>query len=335
MRAVALLSGGLDSILALKLILEQGIEVVALNLILPFLSERGDYAGATARRFGIPLVRVEACEEYLAILRSPKYGYGSAMNPCIDCHIYMLRKAKAVAEQVDASFIVTGDVLGERPMSQHRRALELEDKEACVEGKVLRPLSARLLPETIPERAGWIDRSKLLAIRGKSRKTQIALAKRYNLGGAYPTPSGGCLLTCREFASRVRDILMHNKDRALTMKEVELLKVGRHFRFGASRIIVGRNERENEVLKQLRDADDYLFEVRGCGSPITILKGSKSREAVELAAKLTVRYSDAVVNADADTDTEAVVEYWAGDEMRKMAVPPLKDSDSVIARFRI
>ena len=335
MRAVALLSGGLDSILALKLILEQGIEVVALNLILPFLSEKGDYAGATARRFGIPLVRVEACEEYLAILRSPKYGYGSAMNPCIDCHIYMLRKAKAVAEQVDASFIVTGDVLGERPMSQHRRALELEDKEACVEGKVLRPLSARLLPETIPERAGWIDRSKLLAIRGKSRKTQIALAKRYNLGDAYPTPSGGCLLTCREFASRVRDILMHNKDRALTMKEVELLKVGRHFRFGASRIIVGRNERENEVLKQLRDADDYLFEVRGCGSPITILKGSKSREAVELAAKLTVRYSDAVVDADADTDTEAVVEYWAGDEMRKMAVPPLKDSDSVIARFRI
>ncbi|MCD6204000.1 MAG: hypothetical protein J7I99_06590 [Methanophagales archaeon] len=331
MRAVALLSGGLDSILALKLILEQGIEVVALNLILPFLSEKGDYAGATAWRFGIPLVRVEACEEYLAILRSPKYGYGSAMNPCIDCHIYMLRKAKAVAEQVDASFIVTGDVLGERPMSQHRRALELEDKEACVEGKVLRPLSARLLPETIPERAGWIDRSKLLAIRGKSRKTQIALAKRYNLGGAYPTPSGGCLLTCREFASRVRDILMHNKDRALTMKEVELLKVGRHFRFGASRIIVGRNERENEVLKQLRDADDYLFEVRGCGSPITILKGSKSREAVELAAKLTVRYSD----ADADADTEAVVEYWAGDEMRKMAVPPLKDSDSVIARFRI
>ena len=331
MRAVALLSGGLDSILALKLILEQGIEVVALNLILPFLSERGDYAGATARRFGIPLVRVEACEEYLAILRSPKYGYGSAMNPCIDCHIYMLRKAKAVAEQVDASFIVTGDVLGERPMSQHRRALELEDKEACVEGKVLRPLSARLLPETIPERAGWIDRSKLLAIRGKSRKTQIALAKRYNLGGAYPTPSGGCLLTCREFASRVRDILMHNKDRALTMKEVELLKVGRHFRFGASRIIVGRNERENEVLKQLRDANDYLFEVRGCGSPITILKGSKSKEAVELAAKLTVRYSD----ADDDADTETVVEYWAGNEMRKMAVPPLEDSDSVIARFRI
>jgi len=123
---------------------------------------------------------------------------------------------------------------------------------------------------------------------------------------------------------------MHDKDRALTMKEVELLKVGRHFRFGASRIIVGRNERENEVLKQLRDADDYLFEVRGCGSPITILKGSKSREAVELAAKLTVRYSDAD-----DADTEAVVEYWAGNEMRKMAVPPLEDSDSVIARFRI
>jgi len=331
MRAVVLLSGGLDSILALKLILEQGIEAVALNLMLPFLSEKEDYAGATARRFGVPLVRVEAGEEYLGILRSPKYGYGSAMNPCIDCHIYMLRKAKAVAKQVDASFIVTGDVLGERPMSQHRRALALEDKEACVEGEVLRPLSARLMPETIPERAGWIDRSKLLAIRGKSRKTQIALAKRYNLGGAYPTPSGGCLLTCREFSSRVRDILVHDEDRALTMKEVELLKVGRHFRFGASKIIVGRNEQENEVLKQLRDVDDYLFEVQGYSSPITILKGFKSREAVELAAKLTVRYSD----VDADADTEAVVEYWAGNEKSKMVVPPLKESDSDIARFRI
>ncbi len=333
--ALALLSGGLDSILALKLVMEQGVDVIALNIHTPFLNDKVDYAGLTAEKFGIPLVRLETGEEYLEIVRRPGYGYGSGMNPCIDCHIYMLRKAKAISNEVGADFIVTGDVLGERPMSQYRRALILEDKEAGVEGEVLRPLSARLMPETIPERAGWIDRSKLLAISGRSRKPQIALAKRYRLGlgdeFSLPTPSGGCLLTCREFAARLRDLMEHEGPEALTMREVRWLRVGRHFRYGSARIIVGRNEVENEILMQLRGDDDYLFEVQGYGSPVTILRGDKSGEAEELAAKLTVRYSDA------PADTGAEVRVVRGASSGRMTVPPLnrREIETEAARFRI
>ncbi len=337
MKAVALLSGGLDSILALKLILEQGIDMVALYLQLPFIEGKNksrsrssrsrnrngseDYASATAERLNIPLIRLVAGDEYMQILRNPKYGYGSGMNPCIDCHIYMLRKAKLVAETLGAYFIVTGDVLGERPMSQYRRALALEDEEAGVTGKVLRPLSAKLLPKTIPEREGWVDRRKLLAIAGKSRKPQIALAKRYNL--SYPGPSGGCLLTYREFAARVRDMLVHNEP--LTKNAVKLLKLGRHFRFGHSKIIVGRNQAENEMLMQLREPGDYIFEVQGYSGPVTLLRGVKNSDAVNFASRLTVRYSDA--------DTEAVVEYRDGKPRGKITAQTLTDPD--IARFRV
>ncbi|NQE05037.1 tRNA sulfurtransferase [ANME-1 cluster archaeon GoMg1] len=285
MKALALLSGGLDSILATKLILDQGIEVVALNFILPFATEKEDYAGEVTKRFGIPLVRIEAGEEYLDIVRNPEHGYGSGLNPCIDCHIYMLREAKRIAKEVGADFIFTGDVLGERPMSQHRKALELEEKEAGVEKMVLRPLSAKLLRETIPEREGWVDRNKLLEIKGKSRKPQIALVKKFGLQDDYPSPAGGCLLTYKEFASKLRDLFKHKEK--VTKREVRLLKIGRHFRFAASKIIVGRNEEENKLLLGLQSPEDYVFEVPGYGSPITILEGAKSKEAIELAAKLT------------------------------------------------
>jgi len=224
------------------------------------------------------------------------------MNPCIDCRIYMLREAKRIAKEVGANFIVTGDVLGERPMSQHRKALELEEKEAGLERMILRPLSAKLLPETIPEREGWVDRSKLLDIKGKSRKPQIALAKKFGIPEDYPSPSGGCLLTYKEFASKVRDLFEHKEK--VSMREVRLLKIGRHFRFGSSKIIVGRNESENKLLLDLKNTEDYVFEVPGYGSPITILEGSKSKEAIEVAAKLTARYSDAGAEGK-----EVLVEY--------------------------
>jgi len=317
MKALSLLSGGLDSIIATKLILDQGIEVVALNFILPFAVEKKDYAGEVAKRFGIPLVRVEAGEEYLDMVRNPKHGYGSGMNPCIDCRIYMLREAKRIAKEVGADFIFTGDVLGERPMSQHRKALELEEKEAGLEKMVLRPLSAKLLPETIPEQKGWVDKSKLCAIKGKSRKPQIALANKFGiLEEEYPTPSGGCLLTYREFASKLRDLFDHNE--RVTVRDVRVLKIGRHFRFGSSKIIVGRNEAENTLLLDLKNPEDYVFEVPGYGSPITILEGLKSREAIEVAAKLTARYSDAGAGAKAE-GKEVLVEYKYEDKEQKEA----------------
>jgi tRNA-specific 2-thiouridylase len=323
MKALALLSGGLDSILAIKLVLDQGIEVVALNLILPFAAETEDYASAVAKRFGIPLIKVEAGEEYVELVRNPEHGYGSEMNPCIDCHSYMLREAKRIAAEVGAEFICTGDVLDERRMSQHRQALELEDKEAGLEGMVLRPLSAKLLPETVPERKGWIDRSKLLDIQGKSRKAQIALAKRFGLD--YPSPAGGCLLTNKEFASKVRDLFKYKAK--VTKRDILLLKIGRHFRVAYSKIIVGRNETENSLLLDLKSPGSYVFEALGYGSPITILEGSKSKETIELAARLTARYSDA------GAEEEVVVEYKAGKREETLIVSALDEPE--IAKLRI
>ncbi len=336
MRALALLSGGLDSILATKLILDQGIEVVALNFILPFAAEKEDYAGEVTKRFGMRLVRVEASEEYLELVRNPKHGYGSGMNPCIDCHIYMLREAKRIAKSLGADFIFTGDVLAERPMSQYRKALELEEKEAGLEKMVLRPLSAKLLPETIPEREGLVDRSKLLDIRGKSRKPQIALAKEFGMEDDYPSPSGGCLLTYREFASKLRDLFDHNE--RVTMRDVRVLKIGRHFRFGLSKIIVGRNETENTLLLNLKNPEDYVFEVPYYGSPITIMEGEKSKEAIELAAKLTARYSDATVGAEEkEVLVEVKYEYKEQKEAQvtSIVVSPVDENGIVRLRKRL
>ena len=329
MKALALLSGGLDSILATKLVLDQGIEVVAVKFILPVTSEKKDYADEVTKKLGIPLIRVEVGNEYLEVVRNPRYGYGSGMNPCIDCRIYMLREAKRIANEVGASFIVTGDVLGERPMSQHRRALELMEKEAGLENLIVRPLSAKLLPETIPEHEGWIDRSKLLDIKGRSRKRQIALAETFGLHDDYPSPSGGCLLTYKEFAARVKDLLEHKEN--VTMRDLSVLKIGRHFRLGASKIIVGRNEEENKLLVALKNPEDYLFEVPGFGSPITILEGSKRKEAIELAAKLTARYSDAGAREKA-----VVVEYTNAEMKEHITVAPLDYLDEhEVVRLRI
>ncbi len=326
MKALALLSGGLDSILATKLIVDQGIEVIAVTFILPVTAEKEDYAGKTAKKLGIPLIRVEACDEYLDVIRSPKYGYGSGMNPCIDCRIYMLREAKRIAHEVGAAFILTGDVLGERPMSQHRKALELEEQEAGLENLIVRPLSAKLLPETIPEREGWVDRTKLLGIRGRSRKPQIELAETFGLQDAYPAPSGGCLLTYKEFAAKVKDLFDHEE--TVTTGDILLLKLGRHFRFGDSKLIVGRNEEENKLLLELKNPEDYAFEVPGYGSPITILKGSKSKEAIELAARLTARYSDAGAE-----EKGVLVEYCDVQGKKTIIVTPLEEPE--VERLRV
>ena len=326
MKALTLLSGGLDSILATKLILDQGIEVIAVTFVLPFVTEKGEYASKIAELFGIRHVTVEVGADYFEVIRNPRHGYGSGMNPCIDCRIYMLKEAKRIADALGANFIVTGDVLGERPMSQHRKALTLEEHEAGLDGLILRPLSARLLPVTVPEREGWIDREKLLGISGKSRKPQIALAEQYGLQDAYPAPAGGCLLTDKEFAAKIRDLFEHAE--TVTTRDIRLLKVGRHFRFRKSKIIVGRNERENSLLLALKTPNAYVLEVPDCGSPITIVEGASDPETVKLAARLTARYSDARSDL-------IVVEYWREREGPRMRieVPPLEDGE--VNRLRI
>lgn len=290
-KALVLFSGGLDSSLAIRLMQEQGVEVEAITFLTPFYTtkEGGFSLERAAEKLGVPLKVVSLGLEYLRIIRKPKYGYGRHMNPCIDCHIFMLRKAKKYAREIGADFIVTGEVLDERPMSQHMKALKIVEEESSLKGRLLRPLSAKLLPPTIAEKRGLVDRSKLLDIRGRSRKRQLALAKAYGIT-EYQSPAGGCLLTYKEFSAKLRDLLQHK--RRVSMGDLELLKLGRHFRIGKNKIIVGRNKEENEKLLKLKGRNDYIFEAQGCGSPITLLQGPKGRQAIEKAAQLTAYYSD-------------------------------------------
>jgi len=290
-KALALFSGGLDSSLAVKLVQEQGVEVEAIAFLTPFYSAKpgGFSLERAAQQLGVPLTVVRLGLDYLRVIRKPKYGYGKHMNPCIDCRIYMLQKAKQYAKRIGASFIITGEVLGERPMSQNWKALKIIEEESSLKGRLLRPLSAKLLPPTEPEKAGIVDRNRLLDIRGRSRKRQLALARVYGIT-LYQSPAGGCLLTYKEFAAKLRDLLMHRK--RVSMADLELLKVGRHFRFGDNKIIVGRNREENEMLLRLKGRNDYFFEAQGCGSPTTLLQGPKTRQAIEKAAQLTAYYSD-------------------------------------------
>jgi tRNA-specific 2-thiouridylase len=291
-KALALLSGGLDSTLAAKLILNQGIDVIAVNFVSPFFVCAKDDGGAAeaAKQLSVPLKVVNVGDEYLKMVRKPKHGYGRNMNPCIDCRIFILKKAKKYAKEIGASFIFTGEVLDERPMSQHSRAMKKVEEEAGLKGKILRPLSAKLLPETVMEKKGIVDREKLLGIRGRSRKPQIKLAEGFNIKD-YPSPAGGCLLTCKEYADKLRDLFRHKK--RCSMADVSLLKVGRHFRFGENKIIVGRNEAENNCLTAEKAQNDYYFEVPDVGSPITILQGAKTKNAIRMTAALTAFYSDA------------------------------------------
>jgi tRNA U34 2-thiouridine synthase MnmA/TrmU len=292
-KALGLLSGGLDSILAVELIRRQGIEVTAFNVKTPFCVPKNDgssEAQQAADQLKVPLKVLCVDKDYLRMLRNPKYGYGKNMNPCIDCKIFMIRKAKKYAREIGAGFIFTGEVLGERPKSQHYPALRIIEVDSELKGKLLRPLSAKLLPETVAEKKGLVNRGKLLSIQGRSRKPQFQLAKEYGIT-CYPSPAGGCLLTCEEYSKKLRDLLTNKK--RVSIVDVELLRVGRHFRLGKNKIIVGRNEAENKFLTMHKSPSDFYFELPDVVGPVTLLQGSKSEKAVKWAAKLTAYYSDA------------------------------------------
>ncbi|MCW3974666.1 MAG: 7-cyano-7-deazaguanine synthase [Candidatus Bathyarchaeota archaeon] len=291
-KALAMFSGGLDSTLAIKVMLEQGIEVEALSFTTPFClceGKGGCVISKAARKLDIPLKKISIEQDYFEIVKNPKYGYGKYMNPCVDCRIYMLKKAKKYAEIIGAQFIITGEVLGQRPMSQRRKTLEIIEKEAGLVNKIIRPLSDKHFSETEAELKGLVEKTKLFDIRGRSRKKQMELAKKFEIN-EYPCPSGGCLLTYKEFAAKVKDILKY--DDILDFKVIALLKIGRHFRYGKNKIIVGRNEEENSLLLSLKGEADNWFEAIGYGSPITLLQGPKTEDAIRMAACVTAKYSD-------------------------------------------
>ena len=297
-KAVALLSGGLDSNLAVRMMQEQGVEVEAIAVKTPFCDfDCGKGCGhrvkEVAIELGINLKTVYFGEEYLKMLKDPKYGYGSGMNPCIDCRGMMYNAAKEHMEKIGADFIVTGEVLGQRPMSQNGNALKIIENETQTNGKIVRPLSFRHLPLTDAETQGLVKREKLGDIKGRSRRGQLQLAKKYDIADP-PNAAGGCLLTDPAFSKRVRDLYDHNKDTLPDMNDVELLKIGRHFRLSENtKLIVGRNKMENEMLESLKLDDDIIIEVSNHVGPTCILRTKKqSQKEIEIAASTALRYSD-------------------------------------------
>ncbi|MFH1968964.1 MAG: tRNA 4-thiouridine(8) synthase ThiI [Verrucomicrobiota bacterium] len=286
-RALCLLSGGLDSQLAARLLLEQGIEVHGLTFTSIFFGARaGEQA---ARQLNIPLLIEDFTPTILAILAHPKHGFGAGLNPCIDCHIAMVRRAGELMRERGFQFISTGEVLNQRPMSQHRKALQQVASESGVGDYLLRPLSAKLLPETEPEKRSWVDRARLLAFEGRNRKPQMALARELGITD-YPQPAGGCLLTDPLYGKRLKDLKTH--EGLGDVADILRLRVGRHFRVGSVRVIVGRNQAENQQLEKERNASEYLLKAKDVPGPSAILPPGATEDELQQAAAICARYSD-------------------------------------------
>lgn len=323
-KAVGLFSGGLDSILAVKLMLLQGIDVDVLQFRLGFeplrIKRLKKHQVQEVRKdeieqhLGVTIRQPDVREEFLDVLFHPRHGYGSAMNPCIDCKIFILRKAKEDMQAQGAQFVFTGEVLGQRPMSQHRQTLLQTEKASNLQGYLLRPLSAKLLEPTIPEQEGLVDRERLLDISGRGRKIQMEFAEQYGL--PHPQPAGGCLLTDQGFSARLRELMAHTSIEHITVEDIDLLKVGRHFRLADTlKVIVGRNQMDNGVLAT-HTSGRWWAEVREYGSPLVLILGEPGGEQWEQIAQLAVSYTKGK-HVD-----HATVDFIRGDERRAVAVVP-------------
>ena len=288
-KAVGLLSGGLDSTLAAKIIHAQGIEVHALYFSMPWGCCDKTKAMEVADHLGIKLVILQLDERYLEVIKNPQHGYGTAMNPCRDCRIHMFSRAQRYMESIGADFVFTGEVLGQRPMSQLRASMSIIERESHLEGRLLRPLCAQLMEPTIPEREGVVDRQKLLNISGRSRREQMLLAQELGIKDYLP-PAGGCLLTDQNFASRMKDTLKYGYR---NFRETISLKWGRHFRISKDfKAILGRDEAENQSLKAFAHKDDLILEFIDKQGPTLLLKGYNiDANIIATAAGLLQRFS--------------------------------------------
>lgn len=288
-KAVGLLSGGLDSAIAARLILDQGIEVHAVNISMPWGCGRPSRVVRLAEKLGMPLKTIPLGDDYLSILKDPKYGFGSAHNPCVDCHIYMVGKAGEYMREIGAAFVFTGEVLGQRPMSQRRECLGWVDQDGGVPGRLLRPMSAKLLPPTIPEQEGLVDREKLLDISGRGRSCQLKLAKDLGIED-FSAPGGGCLLTEKLFGARLEDVL---KGGCPDIASTAVLGVGRYFRLDASSYaIVARDAQENAKLIKYAMPDDILLQPTVFPGPVALLRSSDvTQDKVVLVAGLSQFHS--------------------------------------------
>jgi tRNA-uridine 2-sulfurtransferase len=310
MKALAVFSGGLDSMLAAELIRAQGIDVLGFFFETPFF--HAARAVKSAEKMHLPLRVVDITEPHLEVVKKPQYGYGGNMNPCIDCHALMLRKAADHLAEEGARFIVTGEVLGQRPMSQNLRALSTVAARSGRPELILRPLSAKLLPPTAPEEQGWVRREELLSLSGRSRKPQMELARAFNIT-EYPSPAGGCLLTDPVFSRRLKDLLVSRPQ--CQVREIELLKVGRHFRPApGTKVVVGRNKKENEEILALAGESDLIVKVDSVPGPLVLVVGDLSRDTESLAVAIALSYSDA-----GDGEVAEVTLFREGAERKKSA----------------
>ena len=293
--AVSLISGGLDGILATRLVMDMDIEVTALFFTSPFFGCKKEDAGFFVTKmmedYGIYAHVIDISEKFMTMLKSPAHGYGGHFNPCIDCKILMISEARRYMEEVGASFIVTGEVTGQRPMSQRRDALRVIERDSNSEGILLRPLSAKLLKPTIPETEGWVDRNLLYDFSGRSRKPQISLAENLGIAG-YPSPGGGCCLTDPIISKRIRK-LYEIKDLP-DAHDVELVRIGRPFYLGDGVIMtLGRDSGENEVIEKIEISDATYIKSLDVPSPIGIIRGAASDEKIKLAMSILSRYTKA------------------------------------------
>ncbi len=276
--------------LAVEILRKQGVSVLPVAFKTDFFSAR--QAEESARKLGVSLRIVDISEEFLEKVKNPAYGRGSGLNPCIDCHLLMLEKAKEMMEKEGFLFVATGEVLGERPMSQNKKAMEIVKEESGLNGYLLRPLSAKLLEPSVPEKKGWVDRELLFDVRGRQRKKQIKLARKLGVGD-YPTPAGGCILCEKEFAVKLKKLLEICP--GAKSADVKLLKRGRHFWQKGVKIVVGRDHEENVELKKLAQEGDVLVELEGVPGPTTLLRvyeEGAAKKALQKAKKLTKKYAN-------------------------------------------
>ncbi len=291
-KAVGLLSGGLDSALAIYLVKRQGIDVTALHFpsfFSPSDPTREDSpVQVLARQLDVPLTFKPKGNDFLQLIRNPRYGHGKNLNPCVDCRIYTFIKARELMEEIGATFLVTGEVVGQRPMSQRRDTMRLIDKQSGCLGLVLRPLSAKVLPPTRPETEGIVDREQLLGVAGRGRKVQLRTASELGLFG-YSSPAGGCLLTEKVFSRRLCDLLEEKEEPS--QEDLELLKVGRHIRVRRGlKLVVGRNDSENRRLESLQKAG-VMFTPSGFPGPHVLAVGSPGLDEAALIGSIIRRYA--------------------------------------------
>lgn len=322
-KALGLLSGGLDSRLAVCVLKDQGIDVHAVVFDSPFFNPKP--AKTAAKDLGIHLYVVNFTENIVQLLKDPPHGFGSCMNPCIDCHAAMLNYAGKMMAEKGFDFLFTGEVLNQRPMSQNRDSLGVVARDSEYADFILRPLSAQLLPETKVEIAGLVDRSKLLSLHGRSRKPQFALAKQYGITD-YPSPAGGCRLTEPNYSRRLAELKDHEGlDDA---RDFVKLRYGRHFRLSeGTKYILGRDREDNDILEKLALPGDYVLRVKDVAGPTGVLSSSATEQEIETAAEICVRYSQAAK----DSPVSVMVESTAGERILEVQAA----FDESISKIRI